>query len=1015
MKTIQNTSKILVVLFIFLLFISQIFSANTSKMINAYNGSIPTTCLLGGEQFCVIYRRSSYSKESVKQWRASIDNEVQTSIATEVNQSSGEAYFLFQFSNVTSIPTQKTLHLRGSTATSDYNLKDVVSGREVLTSKGSTVYIQENDNGVYQTLSQMNAHIPLKAAYFERFHSSGRGSTTFKTNQMIFSTYRSDQESPYNATGTVNNNPISNVLITRTAYTNGVKNKQEYSISAQNVKSLGYSHYRILLPFTLTANDLKAVYTIEIVTPEKTFFSGESYNYSINKSTNLNFQEDYANGVHFYDLFNTPDFTSTLTSTAQLGVISGATSSEKFVRVWAPFATDVKLELKSGTQNPRLISGQASTTGVHEFYINGISPTDENFYTIVVNNYPYHTPDNSKRVVDPYAVATANDGFSALLLNHSDPALSIPNFVSHTPTKKENAIIYESHIVDQTWNEVKTAANPKPVPTYTNFANSKSLSDAKTLGFNYLHILPIQENRRNNNAGDQKVFTVGYENNNGDSAYTWGYGPQNLFAMEGSFSTLNTNTAQSAISRVKEVKTMVQTLQKKGWSIVLDVGFNHTYDTYASNLQTLVPDYYHRQVRVTSQENKIQYKHDAFLQKGNLEPLYEGKIAKSDPSANELASERKMVTKLISDASNSFIKDYNVDGLRYDLMGIIPVTSMKSIKDGILSIKSGALLYGEGWGGATRLSDSSNNLVDQQNFPPQVGDLWDYSAEPTGLRVTEENFVNSQLNGSVAIFNKKFRDSTVGDVHITDAGNYGLVETSQSNPGKIDAFKYSFLGGSKVFGNSIYQPTTTSPQQYVNFLDIHDDYALSDHLSSYRLPPQLQYTNKLQRQKVAFSMLFLSQGIPIVHSGSEYGRSKKGSAVSEFFFQNNLQIADVVNNPALAATPDGLVLRNYVKGLLSLRNSDTRYRLNTAQSVLTNVKSIEQPTPNVIVFNISSPSNVNNVHKVIFNLSSATQKIAIESKYRWKINTAITTNTSSTLTSTTVSVPPLQTTLLLTY
>lgn len=75
--------------------------------------------------------------------------------------------------------------------------------------------------------------------------------------------------------------------------------------------------------------------------------------------------------------------------------------------------------------------------------------------------------------------------------------------------------------------------------------------------------------------------------------YNWGYDPQNYNVPDGSYST----DPYKPDVRIKEFKQMVQALHKAGIRVVLDVVYNHTFNTEESNFERTVPGYFYRQTK----------------------------------------------------------------------------------------------------------------------------------------------------------------------------------------------------------------------------------------------------------------------------------------------------------------------------------------------------------------------------------------------------------------------------------
>ena len=72
---------------------------------------------------------------------------------------------------------------------------------------------------------------------------------------------------------------------------------------------------------------------------------------------------------------------------------------------------------------------------------------------------------------------------------------------------------------------------------------------------------------------------------------TGGYDPQNYNVPDGSYST----DPYKPDVRIREFKQMVQALHKAGIRVVLDVVYNHTFNTSESNFERTVPGYFYRQ------------------------------------------------------------------------------------------------------------------------------------------------------------------------------------------------------------------------------------------------------------------------------------------------------------------------------------------------------------------------------------------------------------------------------------
>ncbi|RBN37262.1 type I pullulanase, partial [Priestia megaterium] len=156
----------------------------------------------------------------------------------------------------------------------------------------------------------------------------------------------------------------------------------------------------------------------------------------------------------------------------------------------------------------------------------------------------------------------------------------------------------------------------------------------KELGVTHLEFLPI------NDFG-------GVDELNPHASYNWGYNPLLFNVPEGSYSADPSNPA----TRIAEVKQLISTLHQQGFRVIIDVVYNHVFVREESSFEKIVPGYY--------------FRHDEF-----------GMPSNGTGVGNDFASERKMAQKFIIDSVLFWIKEYDVDGFRFDLMGILDIETM---------------------------------------------------------------------------------------------------------------------------------------------------------------------------------------------------------------------------------------------------------------------------------------------------------------------------------------------------
>src|SRR5690606_3306715 len=124
--------------------------------------------------------------------------------------------------------------------------------------------------------------------------------------------------------------------------------------------------------------------------------------------------------------------------------------------------------------------------------------------------------------------------------------------------------------------------------------------------------------------------------------------------------------------RIFELREMIQAFHKKELRVVMDVVYNHTMLTEDSWFNQLVPGYYYRQTA-------------------------NGSFSDATACGNEVASERPMVRKYILESLEFWMRQYHIDGFRFDLMGVHDIKLMQEIEKRLKAINPHVLLYGEGW------------------------------------------------------------------------------------------------------------------------------------------------------------------------------------------------------------------------------------------------------------------------------------------------------------------------------
>lgn len=269
-----------------------------------------------------------------------------------------------------------------------------------------------------------------------------------------------------------------------------------------------------------------------------------------------------------------------------------------------------------------------------------------------------------------------------------------------------------------------------------------------------------------------------------------------------------------------------------------------------------------------------------------------GEFTSGTGVGNDTASERFMMRKYILDSVKYWTEEYHIDGFRFDLMGIHDITTMNSIRGMLDEIDPSILLFGEGWDLYTPLSH--NEVANHNNaaFMPRIGQ-----------------------------FNDGLRDALKGNDF--DAGARGFINGAWHMENKLAR---NFMGGVD-FG------TYNDPLQLIQYVEAHDNFTLYDRLI--KADPYLDEDTIIRRHELATSIILLSQGIPFIHSGQEFLRTKQG-------------VRDSYNKPDSINQIDWLRRDKYahsvklVKDLIQLRKSEPLFRLTSYEAIRETMNVVRQ-------------------------------------------------------------------------
>ena len=345
-------------------------------------------------------------------------------------------------------------------------------------------------------------------------------------------------------------------------------------------------------------------------------------------------------------------------------------------------------------------------------------------------------------------------------------------------------------------------------------------------------------------------------------------------------------------NRIFELKQMIRTLHDNGLRVIMDVVYNHVYDPKDQALERTVPGYFYR------------YNAD-------------GSLANGTGVGNDTASERHMMRKYIIDSVKYWAKEYHLDGFRFDLMGIHDSVTMNAIREALDKIDPSIIIIGEGWEMSTPL--------------------------PEDLKASQKN---AQAMPRIAHFNDSIRVALKGS-DFGDEKDRGFISGKNYLE---DLLLRNIKGAMHLSSHCSY----VDPEQVIQYVEAHDNLTLYDKLL--RSNPDDSEEVRIKRHTLATSIVLLSQGVPFIHGGQEFLRTKAGVA-------NSYQSPDEINQFEWERVTTYQESVAYVKGLIALRKSEYLFRLHTHEEIDTHFTMLSENF-NIVAFSLT---NSEKKYIVIFN------------------------------------------------
>lgn len=480
--------------------------------------------------------------------------------------------------------------------------------------------------------------------------------------------------------------------------------------------------------------------------------------------------------------------------------------NETIFRTWAPYSEACFVVI-----NDEPYRMTYTTKGVYEASIKGDLEASKYHYELIRNNERISYKDifsysNNKDNKESYVIDTKKLKFKKIKVKEVD-----------------DPIIYELSVRDFSSDNSAPFDNRSK---FVSFLEEGLKIDETEIGIDYLANLGVSH--------IQLMPINNYDYDGFD--YGWGYNPLNLNILHRDYVK-----GEDAYSSINEFRSLVDKLHEKGLHVNVDVVYNHLYKIIYSDFHLMLPYYFFR------------YKSDISPANGTF-------------CGNELRSEAKFLREYFRLLVERFIKIYDIDGLRFDLAGIIDIDTINYLIDYAHSIKKDFMMYGEGWNMGEVLNEEKRTSIENIN------------------------------KTTFGFFNGVYRDNLKGSFNEKNTKGYLL-----GNKENEEMIKDGLTGSFKANLND---------KQSINYIECHDNYTFFDKVSFFGLDENS--TKAICKSGLA--ILLMSKGIPFIHAGQEFLRSKNGN-------DNSYNLPDEINKIDWQLMVKNKDVVDYFKELIKFRKN----------------------------------------------------------------------------------------------
>jgi pullulanase len=494
-------------------------------------------------------------------------------------------------------------------------------------------------------------------------------------------------------------------------------------------------------------------------------------------------------------------------------------------RVFAPRALSVQLALyrRFDDAECRLAGMARDADGVWEAYLP--DPLPERYYGYRISGPAGESemflPDVT--VADPYGRALATRNTYLHEARTLIPGTSTFDWQGDAwvAPAMEDLIVYEMHIRDMTMHP-SSGIDPELRGTYAGLVQpgrAGGIDYIASLGVNAVEFLPVQEFANIEIDFKNPALKI-YNDWNPYARNHWGYmtsaffAPESYYASDGSVDCGGWSGARGAGE--DELKAVVRAFHRRGIAVILDVVYNHVSNYDLNPLKFIDKKYYFR-----------------------LDD--DGGFIQTSGCGNDLKTERPMARRLIVESLLYWMREYHVDGFRFDLATLIDDATLDAVTRETRKLNPGVILIAEPWGGG---------MYGQEPFSRRAWGAW----------------------------NDHFRNGVKGQ---NPRDGLGFIFGKWQGLNSPETLK-RYMKGTLAADGGPFRHHAHS----VNYLESHDDHTLGDFIrigtgeigeESVIGDPEAHAglsIRGLALNRLAALFLCTSRGPVMIHEGQEFARSK---------------------------------------------------------------------------------------------------------------------------------------------